>query len=255
MSQCLGRYVKDGPKGVNMLSFEDGGLFHLPLRCQMMTKSGDLCDGCAAKEIKTAEKVKEIRGTTISGPHPSYLMGRVTDPVPYWSRIYDGAWFRLKIESGCTVSEENMSKVQKAVSEAYEGVTTVEPAPQPGARKLKTLPKPKAAEPKPKAAEPKPKAAEAALDALPVVAAAPAAPVKRRANVKKPKDAKAQVEGPVVDISDHTVIHVKVRKVQVNEVDYYLDSKKDKLYDMKFRYAGRLKDGAIVAHPDSDAEA
>lgn len=245
MSQCLGRYVKDGPKGVNMLSFEDGGLFHLPLRCQMITKSGDLCDGCTAKEIKTAEKVKEIRGTTISGPHPSYLMGRVTDPVPYWSRIYDGAWFRLKIESGCTVSQENMSKVQKAVSAAYEGVTTVEPAPMPGTRKPKALPKPKAA--------------QAALDALPVVAAVPAAaaaaPVKRRANVKKPNEAKAQVEGPVVDISDHTVIHVKVRKVQVNEVDYYLDFKKDKLYDMKFRYAGRLKDGAIVAHPDSDAEA
>jgi hypothetical protein len=242
MSQCLGRYVKDGPKGVNMLSFEDGGLFHLPLRCQMMTKSGDLCDSCSAKEIKTAEKVKEIRGTTISGPHPSYLMGRVTDPVPYWSRIYDGAWFRLKIESGCSVSEENMSKVRKAVAQAYEGVTTVEPAAMPeGARKLKTLPK----------AEPK--AAQAALDALPVVAAAPVAPVKRRANIKKPKEAKAQVEGPVVDISEHMV--VKVRKMQVNEVDYYLDSKKDKLYDMKFRYAGRLKDGAIVAHPDSDAEA
>ena len=255
MSQCLGRYVKDGPKGVNMLSFEGGGLFHLPLRCQMITKSGDLCDGCAAKDIKTAEKVKEIRGTTISGPHPSYLMGRVTDPVPYWSRIYDGAWFRLKIESGCTVSEENMSKIRKAVSAAYEGVTTVEPAPQPGGRKPKALAKaePKAAEPK--AAEPK--AAQAALDALPVVAAptAPAAPVKRRANVKNPKEPKARVEGPIVDISDHTVIHVKVRKVQVNEVDYYLDSKKDKLYDMKFRYAGRLKDGAIVAHPDSDAEA
>ena len=249
MSQCLGRYVKDGPKGVNMLSFEDGGLFHLPLRCQMMTKSGDLCDSCAAKETKTAEKVKEIRGTTISGPHPSYLMGRVTDPVPYWSRIYDGAWFRLKIESGCTVSEENMSKVRKAVAQAYEGVTTVEPAPMPeGARKLKTLPK--AAEPKPKAVEPK--AAQAALDALPVVAAAPVAPVKRRANIKKSKEAKAQVEGPVVDISEHMV--VKVRKMQVNEVDYYLDSKKDKLYDMKFRYMGRLKDGAIVAHPDSDAE-
>ena len=235
MSQCLGRYVKDGSKG--MLSFEDGGLFHLPLRCPMMTRSGDLCDGCAAKELKTAEKVKEIRGTTISGPHPSYLMGRVTDPVPYWSRLYDGAWFRLKMESGCRVSEENMAKIRKAVSEAYEGVTTVEPAPMPeGLRKMKTVKK----------------------AAVPVAVAPVAAPVpvKRRANVKKPlsDEPLARVEGPVVDISDHTVINIKVRKQEVDGRLYYLDPKKDKLYDMKFKYAGRLKEGAIVNHPDSDAE-
>jgi hypothetical protein len=232
-----------------MLSFEDGGLFHLPLRCPMMTRSGDLCDGCAAKEIKTAEKVKEIRGTTISGPHPSYLMGRVTDPVPYWSRLYDGAWFRLKMESGCRVSEENMAKIRKAVSEAYEGVTTVEPAPMPeGVRKMKALPK----------AEPK--AVQAALDALPVVPV-PAAPIpaKRRANVKKRvvEEPKAIVEGPVVDTSEDTIIHVKVRKQVVNDIVYYLDFKKSKLYDTKkFRYVGRLKsDGTIDGdHKDSDAE-
>lgn len=236
MSQCLGRYVKDGSKG--MLSFEDGGLFHLPLRCPMITRSGDLCDGCAAKEIKTAEKVKEIRGTTISGPHPSYLMGRVTDPVPYWSRLYDGAWFRLKMESGCRVSEENMAKIRKAVSEAYEGVTTVEPAPMPeGVRKMKTVKKAAAAVP------------------VPVPAVAPV-PVKRRANVKKPlsEEPLARVEGPVVDISEHTVINIKVRKQEVDGRLYYLDPKKDKLYDLKYKYAGRLKDGAIVDHPDSDAE-
>lgn len=237
MSQCLGRYVKDGSKG--MLSFEDGGLFHLPLRCPMMTRSGDLCDGCAAKELKTAEKVKEIRGTTISGPHPSYLMGRVTDPVPYWSRLYDGAWFRLKMESGCRVSEENMAKIRKAVSEAYEGVTTVEPAPMPeGVRKMKTV-----------------KKAAIPVAVAPVAAPVPV-PVKRRANVKKPlsDEPLARVEGPVVDISDHTVINIKVRKQEVDGRLYYLDPKKDKLYDMKFKYAGRLKEGAIVNHPDSDAE-
>jgi hypothetical protein len=35
---------------------------------------------------------------------------------------------------------------------------------------------------------------------------------------------------------------------------FYLDSKKDKLYDMKFKYVGRLKDGAVVSYPDSDAD-
>ena len=69
MAQCLGRHVKDTPKEINMLSFEGGPWFHLPLRCEMITRSGDLCDSCAAKEAKTIEKIKEIRGTTIGGPH------------------------------------------------------------------------------------------------------------------------------------------------------------------------------------------
>jgi len=239
MSQCLGRYVKDGPKGVNMLSFEDGGLFHIPLRCPMITRSGDLCDGCTAKETKTLEKIKDIRGTTIGGPHPSYLMGRVTDPVPYWSRIYDGAWFRLKIESGCRISEENMVKVRKAVAEAYEGVTTVEPAPLPAnARKVKTVPK--APEPvQPVEVEVKPKTMR-----------------KKKEPVQKTvtDEPLARVGTNPVDATNDTVIHIKVRKQEVDGRLFYLDPKKDKLYDMKFKYMGRLKDGAIVAHPDSDAE-
>jgi hypothetical protein len=35
---------------------------------------------------------------------------------------------------------------------------------------------------------------------------------------------------------------------------FYLDSKKDKLYDLKGKYVGRLKDDAIDRdYPDSDA--
>jgi hypothetical protein len=161
-------------------------------------------------------------------------MGRVTDPVPYWSRIYDGEWFRLKIESGCRVSEENMVKAKKAVEKAYEGVTTVEPAPMPeGGRKIKAKAPTEPKAPEPKAAEP-----------------------KRRANVKKPQALEPlfRVEGPPVDISEDTVLRIKVRKVEIDERQFFLDPKKDKLYDLKFKYVGRLKDGAIVAHPDSDAE-
>jgi hypothetical protein len=237
-----------------MLSFEEGGLFHLPLRCETVTRSGDLCDSCCARERKTAEKVQAITGTTISGTHPSYLMGRVTEPIPFWSRLYDGAWFRLKIEEGYTLSEESMAKIKAAAAKAYEGVEQVPPAPIPGGaakpgRKA-------AAETKPgrKAAAKKSVTAEEALEQLPVVPVEPIAP-KRRANVKKPtvQQPVAKVEGSV-DVSEHDVVQIKVRKQEVDGRMFYLDSKKDKLYDMKFKYVGRLKDGAVVSHPDSDAD-
>jgi len=242
MSQCLGRLVKDTPKGVHMLSFEEGGLFHLPLRCERVTRSGDLCDMCAEKEEKTKAKLVGITGRTIGGPLPSYLMGRVTEPIPYWSRMYGGEWYNLKIEEGCTLSEENMVKVKAAVEKAYEGVEQVAPEAAPGKpRKVKVKAEVKVAEVSTEVTK--------ILENLPTVKAVPAP--KRRVNAKKQIVPQAIVEGEM-DVSDYEV--VKVRKTEVDGRSLYLDPAKDKLYDMKFNYVGRLKDGGIVDHPDSDAD-
>lgn len=224
-----------------MLSFEEGGMFHLPLRCERMTRSGDLCDMCAEKEGKTKAKLVGITGRTIGGALPSYLMGRVTEPIPYWSRMYGGEWYNLKIEEGCTLSEENMVKVKAAVEKAYEGVEQVAPEVAPGkARKVKAKAEPKA--------ELK---AEKVLENLPTVKTVPAP--KRRVNAKKQILPQAIVEGEI-DVSEYEVVRITVEKREVDGRSLYLDPAKDKLYDMKFKYVGRLKEGAIVDHPDSDAD-
>lgn len=234
-----------------MLEFEGGqGLFHLPIRCSTVTRSGDLCDSCYAKERKTEEKVREITGTTIKGMLPSYLMGRVTDPIPFWSRLYDGAWYRLKIQSGCTLSDKTMAKAKKAAAVAYEGIQTVEPQPMPaGARKTKGRPK------------------KAEVVAAPVVevaappvveVAAPPLPKKRQPK-KVAAAAPQEATGPPVAIipnptQEVPVTHVREIKVRKREIDgrsLYL-GQKDKVYDLKFKYLGRLKDDAIVCFPDSD---
>lgn len=236
-AQCLGRLVKDGPRGVHMLEFEDGGgLFHLPIRCSTIAHSGDLCDACTAREKKTQQKVKEITGTTIKGTLPSYLMGRVTEPIPFWSRLYGGAWYNLKIQEGCTVSEQNMGKVKKAVAVAYEGVETVEPQPMPtGSRKTK---------------------AKARVAPTEIVDA----PVKKEVTKKAPAlPIPEPVAGPPVAIIPHpaqelpveTVREIKVRKREIDGRSLYVGPK-DKVYDLKFKYLGRLKDDAIVSFPDSD---
>jgi hypothetical protein len=239
MSQCFGRLVKDTPEGVNMLSFEGGrGKFHVPLRCERITRSGDLCESCSEKEKKTEEAVRAIVGTRIQGSYPRYLMGRVTEPIPFWSRLYDSAWFRLKLEEGYTISEETMGKIKKAVEKAYVGVEQVSPAAIPGEVK-----------------KPGRKAAATVLEQLPVVPTA-APVVKRRAQVKKVEQSVqvvARIEGEL-NGSDHDIVEINVRKQEVDGRMFYLDPKKDKLYDMKLKYVGRLKDGAIVSHPDSDAE-
>jgi hypothetical protein len=232
-----------------MLEFEQGGLFHIPIRCETMAKNGDLCDSCYAKEKKTQEQIREITGTTIKGMLPSYLMGRVTEPIPFWSRLYDGAWYRLKIESGCTISEATMGKVKKAAAAVYEGVTPVEPQPMPaGARKTKAK-----------------KAAVAAPVVAPVEVVAPvAAPVVAPIVPKKRQPKKvaavvaaptgspvALIPNPAQELPVENVREVKVRKREIDGRSLYVGPK-DKVYDLKFKYLGRVKDDKIVAFPDSD---
>ena len=231
-----------------MLEFEHGGgLFHLPIRCSTIAQDGGLCDACSAREEKTKQKIKEITGTTIKGTLPSYLMGRVTEPIPYWSRLYGGAWYNLKIQEGCTVSEQNMARVKKALAAAYDGVETREPQPMPaGSRKTR---------------------AKANKVELPVAEPAPTtevvdapAPKKRVAKkVSVPPVQEEPVAGPPVGVipepaQELSVEHVREIKVRRREIDgrnVYLGPK-DKVYDLKFKYLGRLKGDAIVSFPDSD---
>ena len=249
-AQCLGRLVRDS-KGTGLLNFEDGAVFHVPFRCTTMTRSGDICDSCVEREQKTIEKVRGITGTTIKGMLPSYLNGRVTEPIPFWSRLYDGAWYRLKIQGGSTVSDAVMAKAKKAAEVAYEGVTTVEPQPMPGGKKPRA----------------KKKVAMEVAPAVPVVPVAPApvavtpelvAPVA--APTKKPKKAAPKDDTPPVAVLDtkklpvESVVTIHVRKTEVDGRNLYLDPRKEKLYDLKFKYIGRLKDGQIHSFPDSDAE-
>jgi hypothetical protein len=320
-----------------MLPFEDGsGQFHVPIRCEEehLGFGTGLCAKCLVRQVRTERKLEEIGSkTTIGGMLPSYLHGKITDPVPYWSRIYDGAWFRLKVAGGSRVSELDMAKARRAAAAAYEGVEgagTAEPAPIPVVRRGR---KPKAttseaaaveaatSEARSEAAElpaPIETAAEAApkakkkgktlaekreeiraaqpsilsfintgepplldLDAAPSVAAPVASP-KEATPAAKPKPAakktpakKTTAAAPVppaagsavpapkarVDVGTRTdpvedvqTIHVVAKTLAGRQV--YYEPKKDKVYDLRFKYLGRwdAKKGSIVAFPDSDAE-
>ena len=226
--QCLGRLVKD-TRGVGLLSFDDGTVFHIPYRCESMARDGDLCTTCIEREKRTIEKVREITGTTIKGMLPSYLNGRVIEPIPFWSRLYDGAWFRLKIESGCTISEEIMAKARKAAAVAYEDVKPVEPQPMPGGRKIKKK--------------------RAVPDVVPVPAPIPipiAVPVPRQITIK-PKKHVAKLVGPSPvailrekELPVETIQEIHVRPIEIDGRALYISSPEEKLYDLKFKYIGYL---------------
>ena len=263
--------MKDTPKGTWMLSFEEGGYFHLPIRCEQIARNGDLCLDCQVKQEKTVEKVRNITGTTIKGMLPSCLHGRVTEPIPFWARLYDGEWFRLKMESGCTISETTMAKIKMAVDSAYEGVETVPCEPMPGkVRKIRA--KKGVVEPAPPPPQPPVKKAGRpkkvmAVPAEPVPAEPMPVPPVAAPQVKAKRAPKRVNVAPVKTTTPHAILQadtpsapvenvyeIEVKKIEVDGRNLYYNSEKEKLYDLKFKYIGRLKDGKVASFPDSDAD-
>ena len=251
-AQCLGRLVHD-TKGKWLLPFEEeAGVFHIPDRCGNFASNGDICETCQEKEARTAEKVKDISGSAanIKGMLPCYLHGRVTEPIPFWSKLYGGAWFRLKMEAGCTLSEITMAKAKVAVERAYSGVEQVEPQPLPAGKKVRAR----------KAVTAVQAATESAV-ATPVQAAvAPVqgvTPPPKKRIVKKKIVIAGAPPLALVDPSElpvESVHRITVRKLEIDGRNLFLNPSNDKVYDLKYKYLGRFKDGAIHPFPDSDAE-
>ena len=294
--RCLGRLVRNDPKGVWMLPLEEPSTgavknwFHIPYRCEKRSIRDGLCEFCIAKERRTEERVEEAAGGMIKrGLHSGLLHGRVGDPVPQWSRIFGGEWYNLKVAAGCTVSEDTMGRAKKAVAEAG-GVPETAPVVPVAAKKPGRKPKVAAeaagtaattegpvqtklslAELRAAAAAQKVAAPAAAPAPVAEKAAAPAPAPPKKISPKKAVKAATTVaaathpleiatafveqtaESPVEDI-----VEIKVRRLELDGGrSYYLDSKKQKLYDMKFKYVGRYsaeKREVDRSFPDSDAE-
>jgi hypothetical protein len=152
-----------------------------------------------------------------------------------------------------------MARARKAAAVAYEGVEVVEPQAMPGTRKPRAKKVVAAAAPAAAAPVVPPVAAVAApAPVAPAPAPTPAPVKKAQRKATKPKEpvnavaAVATLDPVELPVEDTHEVYVRV--VEVDERKLYLAPKKQKLYDLKFKYIGRLKDGKIVAFPDSDAD-
>jgi hypothetical protein len=141
-----------------------------------------------------------------------------------------------------------MARAKKAVATAYEGVEQAEPQAMPGKRRVKksvTAVAPVAVPLTP-----------VAPVAAPVAPATPVAPVTPVTPVAAPKKRQPKQAAPVAVIAPQEVPvecvrEIKVRRREIDGRSLYLGPK-DKVYDLKFKYLGRLKEEAIVSFPDSD---
>lgn len=245
MPQCYGRLIKESYR----VQFAGGGsFFHLPIRCASETPN-KLCSGCAARAEKTAAAVEKAGGKALIN-HGALLHGCIDEPIPYWSHLYDGPWYRLKVAGGAFLSEETMAKVKAAVEKAQGSIpTTAEELPKK-VRKVKVVAATIPTEEKPQEApqeQEKPQKQKRVYKKKEPAAAAPK---------EEPVPVIGIVTNPVVLEVDETV-EVEVDPITIEDHSYYIHWGSKKVYNTKCKYMGRLNSKTRTidtSFPDSDAE-
>ena len=122
--QCQGRLVSK-----DIVYFDTSGprlhrnkplLFLLPKRCSQNAESS-LCANCNLKLEATQKSLEKRAGKYI--PNQACLFhGKVTEPIPEWSRIYKGSWWVKQSESGYTLTEEALEKARTAYNDAHKDI-------------------------------------------------------------------------------------------------------------------------------------
>ena len=244
-----------------MDSFVNGPKYHLPYRCVEPSIKGDVvCAKCFIKRAKPRTK---------GGFSPSKWWGLVSEPIQnigeQINHLAFSPWFYEKAKQ-YSLSEESMKKAKRLFEVATQNVAVTE-APKP----LEAVQE----ETKEKAVVEKKKPGRKKKDiavAVPEVKKETEPVVEKKKPVlkkKAPKAAEEKAPEPVAFISSEKPIeaedveYIQVKPFQHDGTLYYMDSRKQKLYDRqkdgscKGVYKGRwdsVAEKVVSTIPDSDAE-
>jgi len=222
---CKGRTVSDSV-GIGKFPFYtvdglSGYYYHVARRCKNL--ADDLCESCAEKH-KRLESCSFSKDSNIKGvPHPSVLHGRVDEPIPLWSHIEGGEWFKKMVQKG--YMKEKVIIDEKAVLEFVVNLKGTIPAKI--TQILATYPKMTKA---------------AALRFIKLSKIVPESPM---------------IVHPTLKEEVYDVVEVHVSKITITGKEYYYEPVKGKVYSLDFQYLGRYNRSEEMLHneyPDSDAE-
>jgi len=263
--------------------------FYVPYRCEEVASKKGLCKGC-----KIRSEDPELTKPAPCGSYQNYYLGNVNEPIRAVnrSRMFGSPWF-LEMHKQFGTSPENLAKGRAAWALAVAGLKDVPPLPDMGDGLVTEVPDKSSWTPvkgeKKKAAakvavkEDKPVkktkikvvtklAQTSVLEAInqpvveeaPVIVPPPQVEVKAKRIYKKKVAATAPLPLPVailseekpVEVDDVETIEVVAR--ELNGTNYYLDTRKSKVYNPKNgSYVGRwdsVTETLITTIADSDHE-
>ena len=114
MPRCIGRNVSDTTDKGKIAFYHEDPLktklfYHIAIQCDRTSNKGTkLCLSCLEKENKLNSLT--IKKNRMIVPHPSVLHGTINDPIPIWSHIEGGEWFKNMLSKGYSVEEGEMGK-------------------------------------------------------------------------------------------------------------------------------------------------
>ena len=109
MPRCMGRNVSDTIDKGKIAFFHEDSLqpkryYHIAIQCDRTSvKDNKLCKECIEKEKLTNSLT--IKKNRINADHPSVLHGTMKEPIPSWSHIEGGQWFKNMLAKGYSVEE------------------------------------------------------------------------------------------------------------------------------------------------------
>jgi hypothetical protein len=266
MPKCQGR--RTTPKGSSPF-FENGPRLHRekPLLylgiVQCTNEADDLCASCLDRQRSTEYQLVKRAGKYIPNQETMFH-GRMGEAIPKWSRLQGGEWYLAQIAAGYTVkgmAPVSVEMEEKAVKPAKKFVRPKKVAaaePVAAAHNVELVvvaPITDAPVKKTRAKKTVVKAVAAEVPAVPAVIPKKFNP-RKKAIAVAPKPVIGIVEATPLD--DVTVEKIAVRKTDIGGRALYVSSKKDKVYDLKFKYLGRWNrrdDTVDTSYADSDGGA
>ena len=248
MNKCKGRCVSDVSNKYK-IPFEipkDSKLtpkfYHVAITCNNdALASSDLCGKCLEKEkiLKSCSlsnnTLKNSSGRIAS--HPSVLHGRIDEPVPLWSHIENGQWFKNMLLKGYKAMPS-----KKDILDESKILNDISKLSGKNSDKITKL-----------------------LELYPSLSKTAALNYIVKAN--KQKKSSNEIENVIESLQTklyidpdqkqeiYEVVKVIIKPIIVEGKKYYYDSIKDKVYNIELKYVGRYKDGKIYTdYPDSDAD-
>ena len=113
MPRCIGRIVSNTIDKGKIAFYHEEPLktkryYNIPIQCYRTSKKDSLlCEHCHKKKSKLDSLDTSKR---INCDHSSLLHGTVNDPIPSWSHIEGGEWFKNMLSKGYSVDEREMGK-------------------------------------------------------------------------------------------------------------------------------------------------
>jgi len=249
---CKGRNVSD-IKGKYYLPFYDEHnepvkkYYHIPVFCKNKPlQSSDLCGICSEKERNISKFT--IKGDILKNPngssvcHPSVLHGKVDEPIPSWSHIEGGSWFKKMLQKGYRQNSDMGKKVvvdEKKINEAIVKLKGKK------SEKIETLRK-----------------------QFPDLSVNAASKYITEFNKKETHSDKI-VENVIVSLQEKCYIdedskkevdnvkEIVVKSITISGTKYYYNSESSKLYTTDYIYVGRYnkaENKIEINYADSDAE-